>query len=130
VFLRNVLSRRGLPTSHLANVTFVEGLNRNANLYTNIAYRSSNNRAVTQGSTIYVHPEYWREITTFSSYRGFEEIFHTAQFASGDFYEGYFTNAFGSLLSGSGGYPAMPEEAFAQGAAREALSEAGNFMCR
>jgi RHS repeat-associated protein len=127
-FFQDVLSRRGLPTSHLDKVKFVLGLGENANWYTrNLAY--PNAFAVTQGNTIFVRPQFWDEFTSFSSYRGFEEVYHTAQFAAGDFYESYLTNAVGSVLSGLRGYPNLAEEAFAQGAAHEIEAEARSFMC-
>jgi hypothetical protein len=129
-FFKSNLERRGLPTGHLSSVKFVSGLDRNANWQTRLAYNSGV-RAVTQFNTIYVNPRFWREVTDFITATGFEEVYHTAQFAQSgaNFYEEYGAGWLGSEMSGLGGYGLDVTEAFAKGAADQMADEAESFMC-
>ncbi|MCI4590385.1 hypothetical protein MOK15_09790 [Sphingobium sp. BYY-5] len=116
-FLANELSKRGLPSSHLNDVKFVSGLDDNAGFFTKKAFNSSTNRAVTQGSTIYVQPRYFNEFANFGSAGGFEEIAHTAQFSllgSSRFYYDYGMSSAMGWLSGAGNYDGNMLEATAK----------------
>ena len=134
-FLRDNLARRGLATSQLGAVTFVEGLDNQASMITSASYNSSGNHAVTQGNRIYVHPEDWARYTGFQTADPFEEIVHTAQFASegSTFYDNYAASFAANFLLGDGrfgSYMNVVDEAFAKGAASQMNDEAKAFMCK
>jgi RHS repeat-associated protein len=134
-FLKDALSRRGMPSSQLSQVRFVNGLDSGANWITRSAYNSRGSEAVTQGSTIYVHPQFWLTYTNFQSDAPFEEVFHTAQFSldgGGQFYREYGLSYAANVALGMGlfgSYENDVEEAFAKGASKQMHSEANSFMC-
>lgn len=131
-FLKGQLGSRGLPTSQIDNLKFVSGLDANAGAFTRNAFNGGA-IAVTQGSTVYVQPGSFNNVANFRSPTGFEEAYHTAQFAmdgGAGFYSHYGMLSVGGFLSGLGAYNGNLYEAFAKGASNQmyAASQAG--MCR
>jgi RHS repeat-associated protein len=129
-FLKAQLGSRGLPTHQIDNLKFVSGLDANANWFSQQAL-ARGARAVTQGSTVYVQPNGFETVVNFRSATGFEEAYHTAQFASDPaFYTSYALSSLGGVLSTGDKYNGNFYEAFAKGAARH-MFEASKFgMCR
>jgi len=70
-----------LMTDQVDQLRFVSGLDSNAGFYTRRAYNSGA-VAVTQGNTVYVRPQYFSDVANFRTRTGFEEAYHSAQFAS------------------------------------------------
>ena len=136
-FLRSELNQRGIRSDFLKNVVFVKGLDKNANVFTKSAYNAKGAIAVTQGSTIYVHPGYFNRVANFSThwdlaYTPFEEVMHAAQYSieGNGFYEGYIVNSIGGALSTGDLYNGNTYEAFAKGAAHQMLSDYSNDTCQ
>lgn len=121
MFLADELKLRGLPYDHVAKIKFVEGLDAEANLLSRSAL-DGDAVAVTQGNTIYVQPLKFDEVTSFEKETPFEEVYHTAEFASdggADFYNRYGQQSVGGFLQGFGAYNGNVYERFAKGAAKE-----------
>jgi len=115
------LAIRGLPTKQVDDVKFVGGLDEHAGALTRMAYRRGG-EAVTQGNTVYIHPEKFLGYADFNSKDPFEEIYHGADFAAeggAGFYNPYGFNIIGGLVTTGDGYYGHPQEAFAKGAAKE-----------
>jgi RHS repeat-associated protein len=128
-FLKDRLVSRGLPTSQIDNLKFVSGLDSNANALTRSAFNGGAG-AVTQGSTVYVQPGGFDTVANFRSATGFEEAYHTAQFASNrGFYTTYGLLSLGGLLSMGDSYNGNAYEAFAKGAAKQMFAASGAGMC-
>lgn len=128
-FLKDQLGSRGLPTSQIDNLRFVSGLDSNANWLTRRAFNSGAG-AVTQGSIVYVQPGSFDTVANFRSATGFEEAYHTAQFASNrGFYSTYGILSLGGLLSTGDSYNGNAYEAFAKGAARQMFEASRTGMC-
>lgn len=128
-FLKNQLGRRGLPTRQIDNLRFVSGLDANANWLTRRAFNGGAG-AVTQGSTVYVQPGGFDTVANFRSTTGFEEAYHTAQFASNrGFYSTYGTLSLGGLLATGNSYSGNVYESFAKGAANQMFEASKAGMC-
>jgi hypothetical protein len=115
-FLEDELKTRALPFSHIEKIKFVEGLDKDANRWTRIAFNKGH-EAVTQGNTIYVQPRKFDMVTKFSEYIPFEEVYHTAQFAQDgedEFYNKYGLSILGGAISGLGLRDGNVQEAFAE----------------
>jgi hypothetical protein len=131
MFLEDEMKIRGLPYNHIERVKFVEGLDAEANAFSRKAL-DDGAEAVTQGNTIYVQPLKFDEVTSFDTDTPFEEIYHTAQFASdggADFYNRYGQQSVGGFLQGIGLYDGNVYENFAKGAAKD-MREAYHGMRR
>lgn len=129
-FLKGQLGSRGLPTSQIDNLKFVSGLDSNANALTRRAFNGGAG-AVTQGSTVYVQPGSFNTVANFRSPTGFEEAYHTAQFASDSgFYSTYGILSIGGLLATGDSYNGNAYEAFAKGASRQMFEASKTGMCR
>src|SRR5690606_37187716 len=116
-FLKSQLASRGMPTGQIDSLRFVSGLDGNANALSRQAFNGGA-AAVTQGSTVYVQPRFFDRVANFRSATGFEEAYHSAQFAAdGRFYTTYGILSFGGLLSTGDSYNGNLYEAFAKGAA-------------
>jgi len=129
-FFSDQLARRSLPTSHLSQVRFISGIDGAANSLSAAALNSGA-VAVTQGNNIYVQPGRFDEVSLFRSDVGFEEVYHTAQFAlhGSSFYQSYGISSIGGILSGQGGYRGNLLEAFAKGAAIRMQEAARSVSC-
>ena len=129
-FLSDQLAARGMPTDHLGQVRFVSGLDSNANIFSRRAFNTGH--VVTQGNTIYVPPGSFDTVANFRSRTGFEEVYHTSQFASegSAFYPSYAANSIGGWLATGDGYNGNLYEVFAKRAASEMRAAAGSQMCQ
>ncbi len=128
-FLKGQLGSRGLPTSQIDNLKFVSGLDSGANALTRRAFNGGA-RAVTQGSTVYVQPGSFDSVANFRSPTGFEEAYHTAQFASNSgFYFTYGILSIGGLLATGDSYNGNVYEAFAKGASQQMFEASKSGMC-
>lgn len=115
------LALRGLPTKQVDDLKFVGGLDKGADIFTRAAYHGGG-EAVTQGNTVYVHPEKFINYADFGSKDPFEEIYHSADFAAeggGGFYTPYSANIVGGVIATGDGYRGNLQETFAKGAAKE-----------
>lgn len=86
---------------------------------------------MTQGNTVYVPPSSFDTVANLRSPTGFEEVYHTAQFASegSAFYPSYEVNSIGGWLATGDAYNGNLYEVFAKRAASEMNSAAGSQMC-
>lgn len=128
-FFSQQLGALGLPTGHLPSVRFVSGLDRNASAITRAAFGNAN--AVTQGNTIYVQPKLFDQTANFQHVRGFEEIVHTAQFASegAGMYRPYAITSIGGVLSALGLRGGNVYEQFAIGTANQLSQSYQQISC-
>jgi len=111
-----------LMTDQVDQLRFVSGLDSNAGFYTRRAYNSGA-VAVTQGNTVYVRPQYFSDVANFRTRTGFEEAYHSAQFASDPgFYHSYGMGIIAGLLTFGDGYNGNIMEAFAKGFAKDAAN--------
>ncbi|ATE64637.1 hypothetical protein COO09_18765 [Rhizorhabdus dicambivorans] len=116
MFLEDELKVRGLPYDHVSKIRFVEGPDENTNAFTRLALRRGH-KAVTQGNTIYVRPDSFDKVTSFTEYTPFEEVYHTAQFkgdSNARFYNSYWLSMLGGVMSGLGPRDGNVQEAFAE----------------
>ncbi|MFA5970376.1 MAG: RHS repeat-associated core domain-containing protein [Sphingomonas sp.] len=130
-FLKGQLASRGLPTDQIDQLTFVSGLDGNANAATRVAF--PNAAAVTQGATVYVQPSRFNEVANFRSPVGFEEAYHTGQFAqwgAGNFYGSYGVMSIGASILGLGARDGNLIEQFAEGASRVMYRNYQGAGCR
>ena len=129
-FLKGFLKSKGLPTNQLDRFIFVNGLDSRANLATRIAFRSA--PAVTQGTIVYVQPNRFQDISRFRTYQGFEEAYHSGQFAllgAGTFYDSYATMSVAGAIIGEGPRGGNLSEQFAEAAAMKAFDDYRKFGC-
>lgn len=118
-----------MPTGQIDNLRFVSGLNSNANALTRRAFNGGA-VAVTQGSTVYVQPGSFDRVANFRSPTGFEEAYHTSQFASdSSFYSTYGILSLGGLLSIGDSYNGNLYEAFAKGASKQMYQASRDNAC-
>ncbi len=118
-----------MPTSQIDNLTFVSGLNSNANAFTRQAFNGGA-VAVTQGSTVYVQPGSFDRVANFRSPAGFEEAYHTSQFASdGSFYSTYGVLSVGGFLAKGDWYNGNLYEAFAKGWSKQMYAQSRDSAC-
>ncbi|WP_347270748.1 hypothetical protein [Rhizorhabdus histidinilytica] len=119
--IKEYLTSHGMPASQVDSLKFVPGLDKEASIPTRLGYHGGGG-AVTQGDTVYVHPEDFVDVVQFNSPTPFEEAYHSAQFEAdggAGFYRPYVLGIVGGILSGKGNYQGIPYEAFAHGAANE-----------
>lgn len=119
--IKEYLATRGMPTKQLDDLKIVPGLDKDASIPTWLGYHMGRG-TVTQGNTVYTHPEDFIDVAQFNSDTPFEEAYHAAQFASdggAGFYRPYVLGMLGGAISGKGAYNGIPYEAFAKGAAKE-----------
>ena len=88
-------------------VEFRERLDHNANPFTTSAYNTSGTRAVTQNNVVYVHTSSWDSVIDPRGQGFWEEMFHTAQFATLgtlEFYRQYGIQSGAAVLRGESSY--------------------------
>jgi len=88
-------------------VEFRERLDDDSNLITTRAYNTPGTAAVTQNNVVYVHTSSWESTIDPTGQRFWEEMFHTAQFATlgtVEFYRQYAIQSGAAVLRGESSY--------------------------
>lgn len=79
-FVAQQLDNSGISYS-VPNVEFKKGLDDTANRVTRESYSNDGTKAVTQGNTIFVNPQFWNEVIDPNGAIFWEEVMHSVQFA-------------------------------------------------